>query len=93
MKTFTVYDQISALELQPGQNAYPIAYHNTRRGEQWTEIHARPGRKNLSHEVCTSGWLGTTNDVSATALGEFEVVEVKSRWLQDGRERITIKVR
>jgi hypothetical protein len=93
MKTFIVYDQPSALDLQPGQKVYPVHYEHIYKNEEWTEVHARPGRKNLSQEVCTSGWLGTTNDVSATALGVFEIVEVKSRRLQDGRERIIIKVR
>ncbi len=93
MKTFTTYNQTNARDLQPGQKAYPIRYEHTHQAETWTEVHAHPGRKNMNHEVCTSGWLGTTNDVSATALGEFEVVEVRSRWLNDGRERIDVKVR
>jgi hypothetical protein len=30
-----------------------------------------PGRTNMSHEPRAEGWLGTTNDWSETALGEF----------------------
>lgn len=28
MKTFTVYDQNSARDLQPGQKAYPVRYEH-----------------------------------------------------------------
>ena len=34
-----------------------------------------PGRKNLSGETCVDGWLGSTNNISATAWGEFAAVE------------------
>lgn len=93
MKTFTVYNQTSALDLQSGQKAYPIRFGHIHEDETWLEVHALPGRKNMSHEACTSGWLGTTNDISATALGEFEIVSVQSKYLKDGREQIKIAVR
>ncbi|MGA2226677.1 MAG: hypothetical protein ABSH41_19735 [Syntrophobacteraceae bacterium] len=35
-------------------------------------IQTTPGKANMSHEKRTKGWLGTTNDRSATAHGEFE---------------------
>jgi hypothetical protein len=34
-------------------------------------IQTVPGTKNMSGEPCHKGWLGTTNDVSQTAHGEF----------------------
>jgi len=34
-----------------------------------------PGRKNMSGEECTSGWLGTTNDWAEYAHGEFASLE------------------
>ncbi|GGB53132.1 hypothetical protein GCM10011607_12050 [Shewanella inventionis] len=33
------------------------------------------GLKNMSKEPCTEGWLGTTNDWSSTARGEFNSLE------------------
>lgn len=39
-----------------------------------------PGQTNSSHEDRTSGWLGTTNDWSLHAYGEFETLdEAKSK--------------
>jgi hypothetical protein len=38
------------------------------------EIHNAPGRTNSSREERTEGWLGTTNDISRHALGEFDSV-------------------
>lgn len=93
MKTFTVYNQASALGLQTGQKAYPIRFEHIHQDETWIEVHGMPGRKNMSHEICISGWLGTTNDISAKALGEFEIVNVESKYLKDGREQIKVKVR
>jgi len=34
-------------------------------------LHREPQKTNLGHQPLTEGWLGTTNDISATALGEF----------------------
>lgn len=39
------------------------------------EIREQPGRTNMSNEERTDGWLGTTNDWSASAHGEFETRE------------------
>lgn len=33
------------------------------------------GQKNLSREDCSEGWLGTTNDISLNACGEFKTLE------------------
>lgn len=38
-------------------------------------IHTYAPRTNMSHEVRTEGWLGTTNDVAEYAHGEFESEE------------------
>lgn len=37
-------------------------------------ISEEPGRKNMSKEPCSDGWLGTTNDWSQHAHGEFETL-------------------
>jgi hypothetical protein len=34
-----------------------------------------PGRTNVSREVRLAGWLGTTNDHSCYAHGEFETID------------------
>jgi len=39
------------------------------------EITTVPGRKNMSHEICTDGWLGSCNDNSSTAYGEYDTIE------------------
>jgi hypothetical protein len=38
-------------------------------------IYTVPGRTNSSREIRTNGWLGTTNDWSKFAYGEFETIE------------------
>jgi hypothetical protein len=40
-------------------------------------VESKPGRKNLSGQPCTTGWLGTTNDWSETALGEVSEDECR----------------
>jgi hypothetical protein len=35
------------------------------------QVSNQPGRKNLSLEPCTKGWLGTTDNWDKWALGEF----------------------
>jgi hypothetical protein len=49
----------------PNENPDSHTYH----------IQTCPGRKNMSHEPAVSGWLGTTNDWSRTAHGEFETIQ------------------
>ncbi len=39
------------------------------------QITTVPGTTNMSHEVRTSGWLGTTNDTACYAHGEFDSIE------------------
>ena len=38
-------------------------------------VQDQPGRMNMSKEVCLQGWLGTTNDWSEHAHGEFETLD------------------
>jgi hypothetical protein len=38
-------------------------------------IMTAPGRTNMSNEARLTGWLGTTNDFSCYAHGEFETEE------------------
>lgn len=39
------------------------------------EIRTSPALKNLSHEVCTEGWCGTTSDWSVYAHGQYPTIE------------------
>lgn len=39
------------------------------------EISTSPAYTNSSHEKCTEGWCGTTNDWSIHAHGEYETIE------------------
>jgi len=39
------------------------------------QIQTAPGTTNSSNEERTNGWLGTTNDISHNAYGEFETLE------------------
>lgn len=48
---------------------------NIRGDSEVMSICTEPGRTNQSHEVRVDGWLGTTNDTSRSAHGEFETVE------------------
>jgi hypothetical protein len=97
MKTLTIYGDWQAMEriaeLRPGQVIYPVQHTNIRTGHESISVDTRPGRTNLSGEERTEGWLGTTNDVAAHALGAFEVVSVRTRTLRDGRDRADIRVR
>ena len=45
-------------------------------------IYRTPGKTNQSHEERIDGWLGTTNDVSETAHGEFETIEEARQYIQ-----------
>lgn len=93
MATFTVYNDSNAAALRPGQTVYPVRCRHIHHGYEWIDLRTQPGRTNLSHEPRVRGWLGTTSNVEATALGEYTVVSVKYRILKDGRERIDVKVR
>ena len=39
---------------------------------QRIRVRQEPGRKNMSGESCSEGWLGTTGDWDSTAVGEFD---------------------
>lgn len=48
-------------------------------------IYTTPGKTNMSREVKLEGWLGTTNDWSEYAHGEYETVEaaeaaIRAKW-------------
>jgi hypothetical protein len=53
-------------------------------------IETEPGRKNLSGEVCTDDgeWLGTTNDWSATAGGEYATLEAAREAIFEGCDEV-----
>lgn len=38
-------------------------------------IQTESGEKNMSHEVCTEGWLGSYNNWTTYARGEFNTIE------------------
>lgn len=46
------------------------------------EISTSPAVKNLSREVCTDGWCGTTNDWALYAHGEFETEQAAREFIQ-----------
>lgn len=96
-RTFTLYDRAAhdfdREHASEGSKVYPVQCSHVHRDEVWTTISTAPGRTNLSREIKLNGWLGTTNDVSETALGEWTVVSVSKRWLGDGRYRVDVKAR
>jgi hypothetical protein len=68
-------------QLRVGDVIYPIE-REWDSGETMITYSDRPGRTNMSHEERVSGWLGCTNDVHETALGEYEIVGITSRTIQ-----------
>ena len=59
---------------------YVIAYTDVSSRLNWdhVDISKSPARTNSSHEICTDGWCGSTNDVSVCAHGEFKT-EIDAR--------------
>ena len=53
----------------------PDALRSSTRSDSLT-LQRVPGQLNMSHAECTSGWLGTTCDVSEIALGEFSESDI-----------------
>ena len=47
------------------------------------EVRTAPGTTNMSHEELIEGWLGTTNDWSCRAKGEFDSLEEAVEWLNE----------
>ena len=41
----------------------------------YIDIQTAPGLRNMSHEPCVDGWLGTTNDWAEYAHGEYDTIE------------------
>ena len=47
------------------------------------EIQTEPGVTNLSHEPKITGWLGTYNDISQTAHGEYPSLKAALKYISD----------
>ncbi len=46
------------------------------------EVCTKPARTNMSEEVRTEGWCGTSNDWAVYAHGEYETQEAAEDWIQ-----------
>lgn len=57
---------------------YPILV-SPQRGNNYVVMSDEPGCTNISREPRTSGWLGTTNNTSRTALGAFTTQTAANR--------------
>jgi hypothetical protein len=55
-------------------------------------ITTTPPRTNMSREIRTSGWLGTTNDWAKYAHGEFNTIE-EAREAREFRDNLIEKVK
>ena len=53
------------------EECYLLEITNTSTGVTHYEIYDHPLITNMSGEIKISGWLGTTNNISTTALGKF----------------------
>ena len=58
---------------------YPILHEDISPNEcrartrlPWITVQRAPGHTNMSYQECSEGWLGSTNDIDAHALGEFD---------------------
>lgn len=45
------------------------------------EVATQPAMTNSSHDVCTEGWCGTTNDSSVYAHGEYHSQQAAEEWI------------
>ncbi len=66
-----------ALEKEDGN--YFLIRHSPTMGSNSEEHYAlaeNPGRKNMSHEECVEGWLGSTNNLSSQAEGAVKLMRV-----------------
>jgi len=75
-------------QVRPGLQffAVEILFENT--GAERLDARSQPARKNLSREICINGWCGTTDNVSMTGCGQWEIVTV-DRSHGNGRYDIT----
>lgn len=62
--------------LQVGQEFYLIEAEHITEGWKVQTLSPRPGRTNMSREPLVTGWLGTTNDISRDAVGQWRISEV-----------------
>ncbi len=67
---FALYNTTLNGEPEIGQQVYLIdVQYQSARGRDHVMAQNQPGAKNSSGEPCANGWLGTTDNVSRTAIG------------------------
>jgi len=69
------YD-IPPTALKVGQEFYLTETTNTNNGDTWREILLQPGRTNMSHEKRINGFLGSTNNLSKDAIGQWRITKI-----------------
>lgn len=74
MATQWIGDEISSFNV--GDVGFLIRKYHATKGWEKFELRDHPGKTNMSLEIKLDGWLGSTNDISATALGVWKVVRV-----------------
>lgn len=62
--------------LRPGEVGYIISTDEHFHGDNPATIRAMPGTTNMRRNVLVHGWLGSTNDVSLTAMGVGRVKRI-----------------
>lgn len=73
MKNNDKYYVISSEDIGP--NAEPL--------NEIVTITTEPGRTNLSNEIKIDGWLGTSNNTSDRAHGEFDTLESAKKYISE----------
>lgn len=63
------------------ENVGPNADDNKNSHTYW--VSTEPGITNMSRQVKLEGWLGTTNDVTEYAHGEFNSLEEAKAWIEE----------
>ena len=76
----------------PNQHCLATDYNNIVNGHYFV-IQDRPGLTNMSHEPRTEGWLGTTNDWSETALGEYPTEKAAEKAVLEKLQEIGVGYR
>jgi len=67
--------ELLEMSLDVGDDIYLVAI-TLDTGYTGYGISSSPQTKNLNHEECVSGWLGTTNGVNRQAIGHWRIVDV-----------------
>lgn len=62
-------------EFSLGDTAYLVRYKNLMTGEIVFMVQSEPPMTKKTREVRIYGWLGTTNNVSANALGKVRLIK------------------